>query len=137
MLQRPLIATDRYYSGQDKSKKDKQDESYSSLYNGIVTGQYSFEQIPAANITALEPNQINSLRAVSKSIYSKEVKTDPITLSMIMLNKDELLKGKPQSVLHQYADKLSPTDYKEVTKVYAEVNGLKDAKKKKKNIFGK
>ena len=65
------------------------------------------------------------------------MKTDPITLSMIMLNKDELLKGKPQSVLHQYADKLSPTDYKEVTKVYAEVNGLKDAKKKKKNIFGK
>lgn len=133
--QKALIATDRYYSGQDKSKKDKQDESYSSLYNGIVTGQYSFEQIPAANITALEPNQINSLRAVSKSIYSKEVKTDPITLSMIMLNKDELLKGKPQSVLHQYADKLSPTDYKEVTKVYAEVNGLKDAKKKEEKTF--
>ncbi|HCT3678740.1 TPA: transglycosylase SLT domain-containing protein [Acinetobacter baumannii] len=133
--QKALIATDRYYSGQDKSKKDKQDESYSSLYNGIVTGQYSFEQIPAANITALEPNQINSLRAVSKSIYSKEVKTDPITLSMIMLNKDELLKGKPQSVLHQYADKLSPTDYKEVTKVYAEVNGLKDAKKKEEETF--
>ncbi|WP_213386136.1 transglycosylase SLT domain-containing protein, partial [Acinetobacter baumannii] len=133
--QKALIATDRYYSGLDKSKKDKQDQSYSSLYNGIVSGQYTFEQIPAANITALEPNQINSLRAVSKSVYSKEVKTDPITLSMIMLNKDKLLKGKPQSVLHQYADKLSPTDYKEVTKVYAEVNGLKDAKKKEEKTF--
>ncbi|MBF9261634.1 transglycosylase SLT domain-containing protein [Acinetobacter baumannii] len=133
--QKALVATDRYYSGLDKAKKDKQDQSYSSLYNGIISGQYTFEQIPAANITALEPNQINSLKSVSKATYEKDVKTDPITLSMIMLNKDELLKGKPQSVLHQYADKLSTTDYKEVTKVYAEVNGLKDAKKKEEKTF--
>lgn len=133
--QKALIATDRYYGGQDKAKEERQNKEYDTLYKGIVSGKYTFEQIPAGSITALEPNQINSLKSVSKATYEKEVKTDPITLSMIMLNKDELLKGKPQSVLHQYADKLSPTDYKEVTKVYAEVNGLKDAKKKEEKTF--
>ncbi len=133
--QKALVATDRYYSGQDKAKEERQDKEYDTLYKGIVSGKYSFEQIPAGSITALEPSQINSLKSVSKATYSKDVKTDPVVLSMIMLNKDELLKGKPQSVLHQYADKLSPTDYKEVTKLYADVNGLKTAKAKEEKTF--
>ena len=133
--QKAISLTERYFNGQDKAKKDRQDQEYSNLYNGIISGKYAFDQIPAGSITALEPSQINSLKAVSKSTYEKNVKTDPIVLSMIMLNKDELLKGKPQSVLHQYADKLSPSDYKDVTKVYAEVNGLKDAKKKEEKTF--
>ncbi|ENU07741.1 lytic transglycosylase domain-containing protein [Acinetobacter calcoaceticus] len=133
--QKALVATDRYYSGQDKAKEERQDKEYDTLYKDIVSGKYSFEQIPAGSITALEPSQINSLKSVSKATYSKDVKTDPVVLSMIMLNKDELLKGKPQSVLHQYADKLSPTDYKEVTKLYADVNGLKTAKAKEEKTF--
>ncbi|WP_457794260.1 transglycosylase SLT domain-containing protein [Acinetobacter baumannii] len=133
--QKALSLTDRYYNGQDKIKKDKQNQEYSDLYDGIIAGKFTFEQIPAGSITALEPSQINSLKSVSKATYNKDVKTDPVVLSMIMLNKDELLKGKPQSVLHQYADKLSPTDYKEVTKLYADVNGLKTAKAKEEKTF--
>ncbi|MBZ6534041.1 transglycosylase SLT domain-containing protein [Acinetobacter seifertii] len=133
--QKALSLTDRYYNGLDKAKEAKQDQVYDHYYKGINAGQFTYEQIPASAINSLEPNQIKSLEAVSKAKFQKEVKTDPIVLSMIMLNKDELLKGKPQSVLHQYADKLSPTDYKEVTKVYAEVNGLKDAKKKEEKTF--
>lgn len=133
--QKALSLTERYFNGQDKVKKDRQDQEYSNLYNGIISGKYTFEQIPAGSITALEPSQINSLKAVSKSTYNKDVKTDPVVLSMIMLNKDELLKGKPQSVLHQYADKLSPTDYKEVTKLYADVNGVKTTKAKDEKTF--
>jgi len=133
--QHALVATERYYSGLDKAKEAKQDQVYDLYYKGINAGQFTYEQIPASAINSLEPNQIKSLEAVSKAKFQKDVKTDPIVLSMIMLNKDELLKGKPQSVLHQYADKLSPSDYKEVTKVYAEVNGLKDAKKKEEKTF--
>ncbi|HAV5443278.1 transglycosylase SLT domain-containing protein [Acinetobacter baumannii] len=133
--QKALIATDRYYGGQDKAKEERQNKEYDSLYKGIVTGKFTFEQIPAGSITALEPNQINSLKSVSKATYTKDIKTDPVVLSMIMLNKEELLKGKPQSVLHQYADKLSPADYKEVTKLYADVNGLKTSKNKDEKTF--
>lgn len=133
--QKALVATDRYYSGQDKAKEERQNKEYDTLYKGIVSGKYTFEQIPAGSITALEPNQIDSLRSVSKSIYSKDIKTDPVVLSMITLNQEELLKGKPKSVLHQYADKLSPSDYQEVTKMYAEQNGLKDGKKEKPKTF--
>ncbi len=133
--QKALIATDRYYSGQDKAKEERQNKEYDTLYKSIVSGKYTFEQIPAGSITSLEPNQIDSLRSVSKSIYSKDVKTDPVVLSMITLNQEELLKGKPKSVLHQYADKLSPSDYQEVTKMYAEQNGLKDGKKEKPKTF--
>jgi len=133
--QKALIATDRYYSGQDKAKEERQNKEYDTLYKNIVSGKYTFEQIPAGSITSLEPNQIDSLRSVSKSIYSKDVKTDPVVLSMITLNQEELLKGKPKSVLHQYADKLSPSDYQEVTKMYAEQNGLKDGKKEKPKTF--
>ncbi|RSO56917.1 transglycosylase [Acinetobacter pittii] len=133
--QKALIATDRYYGGQDKAKEERQNKEYDTLYKGIMSGKYTFDQIPAGSITALEPNQIDSLRSVSKSIYSKEVKTDPVVLSMITLNQEELFKGKPKSVLHQYADKLSPSDYQEATKMYAEVNGLKDGKKEKPKTF--
>ena len=54
---------------------------------------------------------------------------------MITLNQEELFKGKPKSVLHQYADKLSPSDYQEVTKMYAEVNGLNSKKDKPKTFL--
>ncbi|WP_347016237.1 transglycosylase SLT domain-containing protein [Acinetobacter seifertii] len=132
--QKAISLTERYFNGQDKVKKDRQDQEYSNLYNGIISGKYSFEQIPAGSITVLEPNQINSLKAVSKRTYSNDIKTDPITLSMITLNQEQLFKGKPQSVLHQYADKLSPKDYEEVTKMYANVNALKGSKNEKKTF---
>ena len=54
---------------------------------------------------------------------------------MITLNQEELFKGKPQSVLHQFADKLSPKDYEEVTKMYANVNALKGSKMRKRHSF--
>ena len=54
---------------------------------------------------------------------------------MITLNQEELFKGKPQSVLHQFADKLSPKDYEEVTKMYANVNALKGSKNEKKTFI--
>ncbi|EPB1486166.1 transglycosylase SLT domain-containing protein [Acinetobacter baumannii] len=130
--QKALSLTERYFNGQDKVKKDRQDQEYSNLYNGIISGKFTFEQIPAGSITALEPSQINSLKSVSKATYNKDIKTDPITLSMITLNQEELFKGKPQSVLHQFADKLSPKDYEEVTKMYANVNALKGSKNEKK-----
>ncbi|MGL3996616.1 lytic transglycosylase domain-containing protein [Acinetobacter baumannii] len=133
--QKALIATDRYYGGQDKAKEERQNKEYDSLYKGIVTGKFTFEQIPAGSITALEPNQINSLKSVSKATYAKDIKTDPVVLSMITLNQEELFKGKPKSVLHQYADKLSPSDYQEVTKMYAEVNGLNSKKDKPKTFL--
>ncbi|WP_407487384.1 transglycosylase SLT domain-containing protein [Acinetobacter baumannii] len=133
--QKALSLTDRYYNGQDKIKKDKQDQEYSNLFNGIIAGKFTFEQIPVGSITVLEPSQINSLKAVSKGTYDKDIKTDPITLSMITLNQEELFKGKPQSVLHQFADKLSPKDYEEVTKMYANVNALKGSKNEKKTFI--
>ncbi|AZB88802.1 transglycosylase SLT domain-containing protein [Acinetobacter baumannii] len=133
--QKALSLTDRYYNGQDKIKKDKQDQEYSNLFNGIIAGKFTFEQIPAGSITVLEPSQINSLKAVSKGTYDKDIKTDPITLSMITLNQEELFKGKPQSVLHQFADKLSPKDYEEATKMYANVNALKGSKNEKKTFI--
>ncbi|EPK0601284.1 transglycosylase SLT domain-containing protein, partial [Acinetobacter baumannii] len=64
--QKALIATDRYYSGQDKAKEERQNKEYDTLYKNIVSGKYTFEQIPAGSITSLEPNQIDSLRSVSK-----------------------------------------------------------------------
>lgn len=133
--QKALSLTERYFNGQDKVKKDRQDQEYSNLYNGIISGKFAFEQIPAGSITALEPSQINSLKSVSKATYNKDIKTDPITLSMITLNQEELFKGKPQSVLHQFADKLSPKDYEEVTKMYANVNALKGSKNEKKTFI--
>ncbi|MFP0402602.1 transglycosylase SLT domain-containing protein [Acinetobacter baumannii] len=133
--QKALSLTERYFNGQDKVKKDKQDQEYSNLFNGIIAGKFTFEQIPAGSITVLEPSQINSLKSVSKATYNKDIKTDPITLSMITLNQEELFKGKPQSVLHQFADKLSPKDYEEVTKMYANVNALKGSKNEKKTFI--
>lgn len=119
------------FSAMDKVKSDQQDQVYNNLYKGIVSGQMTFDQIPVNAFDVLEPNQIDSLKSVSKSTFDKDIKTDPTIYSMIMLNKEELFKGKPQSVLHQYADKLSPSDYKEVTKMYAEVNTKKSVDKTK------
>lgn len=75
--QKALSLTERYFNGQDKVKKDRQDQEYSNLYNGIISGKFAFEQIPAGSITALEPSQINSLKSVSKATYNKDIKTDP------------------------------------------------------------
>ena len=119
------------FAAMDKVKSDQQDQVYSNLYKGIISGQMTYEQIPVNAFDVLEPNQIDSLKSASKATYEKDVKTDPTIYSMIMLNKDELFKGKPQSVLHQFADKLSPSDYKEVTKMYAEVNNHKSTDKTK------
>lgn len=123
------------FSAMDKVKSDQQDQVYNNLYKGIVSGQMTFDQIPVNAFNVLKPNQIDSLKSASKATYEKPVKTDPTVYSMIMLNKDELFKGKPQSVLHQYADKLSPSDYKEVTKMYAEVNNPKNTEKNKDKKF--
>lgn len=125
-----LILTDRYYNGQDKAKEENQNKIYDHYFKGINAGQFAYEQIPASDINSLEPNQIKSLEAVSNSKFKKDIKTDPTVYSMIMLNKDELFKGKPQSVLHQYADKLSPTDYRAVTKMYIDVNNPTKGDKK-------
>lgn len=133
--QKALSLTDRYYNGLDKSKEAKQDQVYDHYYKGINAGQFTYEQIPASAINSLEPNQIKSLEAVSKAKFQKEVKTDPIVLSMITLNQEELFKGKPQSVLHQFADKLSSKDYEEATKMYANVNALKGSKNEKKTFI--
>lgn len=128
--QKALSLTDRYYNGQDKAKEEKQNQVYDYYFKAINSGQFSYEQIPVVDINALEPNQIKSLEAVSNAKFKKDIKTDPTMYSMIMLNKDELFKGKPQSVLHQYADKLSPSDYRAVTKMYIDVNASpKDARK--------
>lgn len=128
--QKALSLTDRYYNGQDKAKEEKQNQVYDYYFKGINSGQFTYEQIPVVDINALEPNQIKSLEAVSNAKFKKDIKTDPTVYSMIMLNKDELFKGKPQSVLHQYADKLSPSDYRAVTKMYIDVNASpKDARK--------
>ncbi|MEI1698859.1 UNVERIFIED_CONTAM: transglycosylase SLT domain-containing protein [Acinetobacter baumannii] len=128
--QKALSLTDRYYNGQDKAKEEKQNQVYDYYFKEINSGQFSYEQIPGVDINALEPNQIKSLEAVSNAKFKKDIKTDPMVYSMIMLNKDELFKGKPQSVLHQYADKLSPSDYRAVTKMYIDVNASpKDARK--------
>lgn len=128
--QKVLAYTDRYFNGQDKIKGEKQNQVYDYYFKGINSGQFTYEQIPAVDINSLEPNQIKSLEAVSNSKYKKDIKTDPTIYSMIMLNKDELFKGKPQSVLHQYADKLSPTDYRAVTKMYIDVNNPTKGDKK-------
>ncbi|MDA3543424.1 transglycosylase SLT domain-containing protein [Acinetobacter sp. AOR18_HL] len=128
--QKVLSYIDRYYNGQDKAKEEKQNQVYDYYFKAINSGQFSYEQIPVVDINSLEPNQIKSLEAVSNSKFKKDIKTDPTIYSMIMLNKDELFKGKPQSVLHQYADKLSPSDYRAVTKMYIDVNASpKDARK--------
>jgi hypothetical protein len=125
-----LSFTDRYYSGLDKAKEEKQDQVYDYYFKGINSGQFSYDQIPVVDINTLEPNQIRSLESVSNAKFKKDIKTDSTVYSMIMLNKDELFKGKPQSVLHQYADRLSPTDYRAVTKMYIDVNASpKDSKK--------
>lgn len=129
------VALNRRYAAEDKIKKDKQNDAYGEIFNGIITGQFTYEQIPVNALTNLEPNQIKDLKAVSKATYSNDIKTDPTIFSMIMLNKDELFKGKPQSVLHQYADKLSPSDYKEATKMYLEVNNPKETDKTKDKKF--
>ncbi|HHP4880135.1 transglycosylase SLT domain-containing protein [Acinetobacter baumannii] len=120
--QKVLTYTDRYFNGQDKVKGEKQNQVYDYYFKGINSGQFTYEQIPAVDINSLEPNQIKSLEAVSNSKFKKDIKTDPTIYSMIMLNKDELFKGKPQSVLHEYADKLSPSDYRAVTKMFIDVN---------------
>lgn len=118
------------FSAMDKVKSDQQDQVYNNLYKGIVSGQMTFDQIPVNAFDVLKPNQIKDLQSVSKSIFEKPVKTDNDVFSMIMLNKQELFKGKPQSVLHQFADKLSPSDYRQVTNMYIEVNkAAKDVKK--------
>ncbi|EYT13998.1 transglycosylase SLT domain protein [Acinetobacter sp. 1592897] len=122
LKQKALIFTDRYYNGLDKAKEEKQNQVYDYYFKGINSGQFTYEQIPVVDINALEPNQIKSLEAVSNAKFKKDIKTDPTIYSMIMLNKDELFKGKPQSVLHQYADKLSASDYRAVTKMYIDVN---------------
>ena len=122
--------TDRYYKNQDEAKKAQQDQVYDATYKGIIAGQYTFEQIPTSRIDVLEPKQIASLKAASKQTYGGDsIKTDSATYSLILLNQEELFKGKPQSVLHQYADKLSPSDYKSVTKMYMDVNKPEKAEK--------
>lgn len=130
-----LSFTDRYYSGLDKAKEAKQDQVYDYYFKGINSGKFTYEQIPVTDLNALEPNQISSLESVSNAKFKKDIKTDPVVMSMITLNQEELFKGKPQSVLHQYSDKLSPSDYLEATKMYAEVNGLKDGKRDKPKTF--
>lgn len=132
--QKALAASDRYYKSQDDFKKEKQTQVYDHYYKAIGSGQFTYEQIPASDFSSLAPNQIASLRSFSKSIYT-DVKTDPLVFSMIALNREELFKGKPQSVLHQYADKLSPSDYKEATKMYVDVNKLDKSKEPKEKAF--
>lgn len=132
--QKALAASDRYYKSQDDFKKEKQTQVYDHYYKAIGSGQFTYEQIPASDFSSLAPNQIASLRSFSKSIYT-DVKTDPLVFSMIALNREELFKGKPQSVLHQYADKLSPSDYKEATKMYVDVNKLDKSKEPKEKVF--
>jgi len=123
------------FAAMDKIKSDQQDQVYNDLYKGISTGEFTYEQIPVNAFDVLKPNQIASLKAMSKATFEKNIKTDPVVFSMIALNKEELFKGKPQSVLHQYADKLSPTDYKEATKMYVEVNKLDKSKEPKEKVF--
>lgn len=132
--QKALAASDRYYKAQDDFKKERQTQVYDHYYKAIGSGQFTYEQIPASDFSSLAPNQIASLRSFSKSIYT-DVKTDPLVFSMIALNREELFKGKPQSVLHQYADKLSPSDYKEATKMYVDVNKLDKSKEPKEKVF--
>ena len=132
--QKALAASDRYYKAQDDFKKEKQTQVYDHYYKAIGSGQFTYEQIPASDFSSLAPNQIASLRSFSKSVYT-DVKTDPLVFSMIALNREELFKGKPQSVLHQYADKLSPSDYKEATKMYVDVNKLDKSKEPKEKVF--
>ena len=127
-------AVDRRFTAEDRIKKDQQTQVYDHYYKAIAAGQFTYDQIPAADVSALAPNQIASLRAFSKSIYT-DVKTDPVTLSMITLNQNELFKGKPQSVIHQYADKLSPADYKAVTQMYLEVNKPQSEKAPKEKSY--
>lgn len=118
------------FAAMDKIKSDQQDQVYNDLYKGISTGEFTYEQIPVNAFDVLKPNQIASLKAISKATFEKNIKTDPVVFSTIMLNKEELFKGKPQSVVHQYADKLSPADYRQVTNMYLEVNkAAKDVKK--------
>ena len=118
------------FAAMDKVKSDQQDQVYNNLYKGIASGQMTYEQIPVNAFDVLKPNQIDSLKSVSKATYEKPVKTDPTIYSTIMLNKEELFKGKPQSVVHQFADKLSPSDYRNVTQMFIEVNKkISDAKK--------
>lgn len=126
-------AIERKLSAQQKIKTEKQTQVYDHYYKTIVSGQNTFEQIPASELYNLAPNQVASLRAVSKSVYTNEIKTDPTVYSMIMLNKEELFKGKPQSIVHQYADKLSAADYKSVTQMYLDVNKPKKNTEEKKD----
>lgn len=133
--QKALAFTDRYYNGLDKAKAENQDKVYDYYFKGINSGKFTYEQIPVSDLNSLEPNQISSLEAVSNAKFKKDIKTDPVVMSMITLNQEELFKGKPQSVLHQYSDKLSPSDYQAATKMYAEVNGLNGKKDKPKTFL--
>ena len=120
----------RRFSAQDGAKKEAQNEAYDYFFKGINSGQFTYEQISVSELDVLAPNQIKDLKSVSKATYNKDIKTDPTIYSMIMLNKEELFKGKPQSVLHQYTDKLSPTDYRNITQMYLDVNkNINDSKK--------
>ncbi|MEX5367400.1 transglycosylase SLT domain-containing protein [Acinetobacter haemolyticus] len=128
-------ALNKEFAARDAAKKEQQTEIYNNLFKGINSGQFTYEQIPVNAIDALSPSQIKDLKASSKATYEGPIKTDPTVYSMIMLNKDELFKGKPQSVLHQYIDQLSPSDYKEVTKMYLDVNNPKTTKGAKERLF--
>lgn len=128
-------ALNKEFAARDAAKKEQQTEIYNNLFKGINSGQFTYEQIPVNAIDALSPSQIKDLKASSKATYEGPIKTDPTVYSMIMLNKDELFKGKPQSVLHQYIDQLSPSDYKEVTKMYLDVNNPKTTKGTKERLF--
>ncbi|MFU8927752.1 transglycosylase SLT domain-containing protein [Acinetobacter puyangensis] len=129
-------SADRYFKNQEDAKKTRQNQAYDYLYKGIVGGQFAFEQIPASDIADLAPKQIAGLKGVSVQTYKKEaIKTDPTIFSMIMLNQEELFKGKPQSVLHQYADKLSTSDYRSVTKMYMDTNKKDISKVEKDRTF--
>lgn len=127
-------AIDKKFAAEDRAKKEQQNTVYDQAYKSIASGKTTYEQLPVNLVNALAPNQIASLRAFSKSVYT-DVKTDPVTFSMISLNREELFKDKPQSVLHQYADKLSPNDYREVTKMYAEVNKIETSKPQKEKTY--
>lgn len=132
--QKALASVDRHFNAQDQIITARQNEQYEQNYKAIISGATSFEQLPVSALSELKPNQIASLKAVSKQAYTK-TETDPIKLSQITLNAEKLFKGKPQTVLHQFADSLSATDYKAVTKMYMEVNNPKNKANEKDKTY--
>lgn len=110
------------FAAMDKIKSDQQDQVYNDLYKGIITRQFTYEQIPVNAFDVLKPNQIKDLQSVSKATYSPVKKSDGVTLSSLMIDKDILLKGQPRSVLHAYAKDLTAAELKEATKLYDDVN---------------